>query len=239
MRNTQISSNAKDAKVNRGVPQRRIPLRPLRGTLRSLRFNPVEPNDLVRWITSVLMILLLTQTTEAHTQVGEASGFLTGFRHPISGWDHVLAMIAVGLWGAQLGPPAIWLLPVTFPLVMAFGGMLGLMGIPIPGIEIGIAASAIMLGVAVMSEVKPRLAFAAILIAFFAIFHGHAHGTELPPGESGLLYSMGFVIATGCLHVTGVGVGLIHRWSWGQRALRVAGGGVAIAGVFFMWRAFK
>ena len=194
---------------------------------------------MVRWCSLLFTILAFAQTTQAHAEQGQANGFLTGFRHPISGWDHVLAMIAVGLWGAQLGSPAVWLLPVTFPMVMAFGGMLGLMGIPIPGVEIGIAASAIMLGVAVMSELKPRLAFAAILVGFFAIFHGHAHGTELPAGENGLLYSMGFVIATGCLHATGVGIGLIHRWPWGQRALRVAGGGVALAGAFFMWRSFS
>ena len=129
----------------------------------------------------------------------------------------MLAMIAVGLWGAQLGAPAVWLLPVAFPMVMAFGGMLGLMGVPIPGIEYGIAASAILLGIAVMLEVRPPLAFAAMLVSFFAIFHGYAHGTELPPGQSGLLYSMGFVIATGCLHGVGISIGAVHRWGWGQR----------------------
>jgi urease accessory protein len=122
---------------------------------------------------------------------------------------------------------------------MAFGGMLGLLGVPIPGIEIGIAASAIVLGAAVMFEIKPGLAVAGVLIACFAIFHGHAHGTELPPGEDGLLYSMGFVIATGCLHLTGVAIGLVHRWPWGQKFLRLAGCCVALAGVFFMWRVFE
>ena len=150
----------------------------------------------------------------------------------------MLAMVAVGLWGAQLGAPAIWLLPVAFPIVMAFGGMLGLMGVPLPGTEVGIAASAILLGAAVMLEVRPPLAFAAVLIAFFAVFHGHAHGTELPPGESGLLYSIGFVMATGCLHGVGITIGTVHRWQWGQKLLRVAGSGVAMAGVFFMWKAF-
>ena len=109
-------------------------------------------------------------------------------------------MIAVGLWGAQLGNPAIWLLPVTFPMVMSLGAMMGLLGIPLPGIEIGIAVSAILLGAMVAGEVRPKLIVAALLVGFFAIFHGHAHGTELPAGQSGMLYSMGFVIATGCLH---------------------------------------
>jgi urease accessory protein len=192
----------------------------------------------VRSMTVLVLVILCAQCAFAHPQKGDAVGFLTGFRHPISGLDHVLAMVAVGLWGAQLGSPAIWLLPVAFPMVMAFGGMLGLMGVPLPGIEYGIAASAILLGAAVMFEMRPPLAAAAMLVGFFAIFHGHAHGTELPPGQSALLYSMGFVIATGCLHAVGIGIGTVHRWEWGQRLLRVAGGAVAAGGVFFMWKAF-
>ena len=192
-----------------------------------------------RWTTLVVLVFLSAQAAFAHPQKGEAVGFLTGFRHPISGLDHVLAMVAVGLWGAQLGSPAIWLLPVAFPMVMAFGGMLGLMGVPLPGIEYGIAASAIALGAAVMFEWKPPLALAAALVGVFATFHGHAHGTELPPGQSALLYSMGFVIATGCLHAVGIGIGTVHRWPWGQRLLRVAGALVSMGGVLFLWKAFK
>jgi urease accessory protein len=172
-----------------------------------------------------------------HVESGQATGFLSGFTHPISGLDHVLAMVAVGLWGAQLGLPAIWLLPVTFPIVMALGGLLGLLGVPLPGVEIGIAASAILLGVAVMTERRPPLYAAAALVGFFAIFHGHAHGTELPAGESGLLYSLGFVVATGCLHAIGIAIGAVHRWPAGRVALRIAGGGVGLAGMFFLWRA--
>ena len=146
----------------------------------------------------------------------QAAGFFTGLGHPVSGLDHVLAMIAVGLWGAQLGAPALWLLPVTFPMVMALGGMVGLLGVALPGVEVGIAASAILLGLAVMSELRPPLAAAVVLVAIFGVFHGHAHGTELPIGQSALAYSMGFVIATGCLHGVGIAVGLIHGWPWGQ-----------------------
>jgi len=189
------------------------------------------------WLFVVLVMLLLPETASAHVRGSDAVGFVTGLLHPVSGLDHVLAMIAVGIWGAQLGQPAVWLLPVTFPMVMALGGMLGLMGIPLPGIEIGIAASAIILGIAVFKEVRPPLAVAAVVVALFAIFHGHAHGTELPEGENGLLYSMGFVIATGSLHATGVCMGLVHRWSWGQKVLRLAGACVAVAGLLFMWRA--
>jgi urease accessory protein len=172
----------------------------------------------------------------AHVESGQATGFATGLQHPWSGLDHVLAMIAVGLWGAQLGSPAIWVLPVIFPMVMSMGAMMGLLGIPLPGIEIGIAVSAIILGIMVVGEIRPKLIIAAVLVGFFAIFHGHAHGTELPEGQSGLLYSMGFVIATGCLHGVGISLGLVHRWPAGRLALRGAGAFIAMMGVSFLWR---
>ena len=185
----------------------------------------------------LLGVLLWTPAAHAHILQGEAASFLVGLGHPVSGLDHVLAMIAVGLWGAQLGAPALWLLPVTFPMVMALGGMLGLLGVPLPGVEIGIATSAILLGLAVMSELRPPFAAAAVLVGFFAVFHGHSHGAELPAGQNPLLYSMGFVVATGLLHGVGIAVSLIHRWPWGQTVLRAAGTGIALAGVFFMWKA--
>ena len=186
-----------------------------------------------------LCMLLWPAAAFAHNRGGEALGFLSGLQHPVSGLEHVLAMIAVGLWGAQLGAPAVWLLPVTFPMVMALGGMLGLMGVRLPGIEVGIAVSAIGLGFAVCYEARPQLWVAALLVALFAIFHGHAHGTELPPGANGILYSIGFVIATGTLHAVGISIGLVHRWPAGRVALRAAGALVAIAGVVFLWQAMS
>jgi urease accessory protein len=185
----------------------------------------------------VTAFILAPALAHAHAQAGEASGFLTGFAHPMSGLDHIIAMVAVGLWGAQLGAPAIWMLPVTFPMVMAFGGFLSLIGAPIPGVEIGIALSGVLLGAAVMLEHRPPLFIAAALVAIFAIFHGHAHGAELPPGESGLTYSIGFVIATGLLHACGIGIGTIHRWSHGRLALRALGGLISAGGVFFLSQA--
>ena len=187
----------------------------------------------------VLLLILLAHAAAAfgHVGPGQAGGFVSGLRHPASGLDHVLAMISVGLWGAQLGAPAVWLLPIAFPMAMATGGMLGLLGIPLPGTEIGIAVSAVLLGGAVMTESRLPLAAAAILIGFFAVFHGYAHGAELPPGDDALLYSFGFVIATGCLHAIGIAAGLIHRWHAGRIALRIAGGGVGLAGLVFLWRA--
>jgi urease accessory protein len=183
------------------------------------------------------LIILLPSYALAHVEQGQAAGFITGLQHPWSGLDHVLAMIAVGIWGAQLGNPAMWLLPVTFPMVMSLGAMMGLLGIPLPGIEIGIALSAILLGAMVLGEFRPKIIIAAMLVGFFAIFHGHAHGTELPAGQSGMLYSMGFVVATGCLHGIGISIGLVHRWPQGRLALRCAGAFIAIMGVTFLWRA--
>lgn len=186
----------------------------------------------------LIATLILTSAVPAlaHDQAGQAQGFLTGLRHPVSGLDHVFAMIAVGLWGAQLGAPALWLLPVTFPMVMAGGGFLGLVGIPLPGVEVGIALSALLMGVLVAGAAKPPLAVAAAVVGFFAIFHGHAHGTELPEGQSGLAYSIGFVVATGALHAAGILLGAAHRWRAGRVALQLAGVVIALGGLAFIWR---
>ena len=193
--------------------------------------------NFLTWVLAFALYLAWPASVLAHVEQGQAVGFITGLEHPWSGLDHVLAMIAVGIWGAQLGNPALWILPVTFPMVMSLGAMMGLLGIPLPGIEIGIAVSAILLGAMVLGEVKPKLYIAAVMVGFFAIFHGHAHGTELPPGQSGLLYSMGFVIATGVLHGIGITIGLIHRWPAGKLALRGAGAFITAMGFFFLWQA--
>jgi urease accessory protein len=186
---------------------------------------------------AILSVFLVAwaQRAEAHILVGEATGFFSGVLHPISGLDHILAMVSVGVWGAQLGEPAIWILPVTFPIMMAFGGLMGFLGVPLPGTELGVALSMVVLGGAVMLEARPPLLVVIAIAGFFAIFHGYAHGTELPNGESALLYSLGFVLATGFLHLVGITIGVIHRWSWGKGALRLAGSAVSLAGVFFVW----
>ena len=199
-------------------------------------------NSIVRKLPSpaslavMVVVLLWPLAALAHVEGGQAAGFITGLQHPWSGLDHVLAMIAVGLWGAQLGSPALWLLPVAFPMMMAMGAMMGLMGIPVPGVEIGIALSAMLFGTMILAEVRPKLAVAITMVGFFAIFHGHAHGTELPPGQSGLLYSIGFVMATGCLHGLGIALGLVNGLPRGKWALRGAGTFIAIMGVVFLWR---
>ena len=180
---------------------------------------------------------LATPLAQAHEGAGLAGGFMSGFAHPLLGWDHVVAMLAVGLWGAFLGAPALWLLPVVFPLVMAAGGALGVLGVPLPAVEIGIAVSAIALGGVVAGALRPPLWVAALLVALFAIFHGHAHGTELPQAASPLAYSLGFVVATGLLHLTGIALGLLTRWPAGRIAVRGMGAGIALLGVLFLTRA--
>jgi urease accessory protein len=186
---------------------------------------------------AAIFVTLWPVAVFAHVESGQVGGFLSGLSHPVSGLDHVLAMVAVGLWGAQLGVPAIWALPVAFPMMMAFGGMLGLMGMPLPGVEVGIAVSALVLGALILGQVRLGLPAALAIVAFFAVFHGHAHGTELSPGENAMLYSLGFVIATGLLHAAGIGIGLIHRWDFGRVALRGAGSAIMAGGMFFLWGA--
>lgn len=189
------------------------------------------------WIGSSAFVTLWPSVVLAHVESGQAGGLGAGFAHPITGLDHVLAMVAVGLWGAQLGLPAVWLLPVAFPMIMACGGMLGLLGIGLPGVDVGIAISGIALGCVVLTEARPPLWLAVALVGCFAIFHGHAHGTELPPGANGLLYSIGFVVATGCLHGVGIAIGVIHRWPAGRVAMRLGGAVVSIGGAAFLWKA--
>ena len=186
-------------------------------------------------VPGLVLVLLFAGTAPlfAHSG-GTGAGFLSGLSHPVGGLDHILAMVAVGLWGSQLGKPAIWLLPIAFPLMMACGAALGLMGYPLPGVEVGIALSAVVLGLMVLLEARPPLVVSLLLVACFAIFHGHAHGTELPPGQSGLLYSVGFVLATGLLHALGIGIGTIHVFDKGRLILRSAGAIVLAGGLFFL-----
>ena len=185
--------------------------------------------------TALVATVLLLITTPALAHTGEsAGGFFAGLMHPVLGPDHVIAMVAVGMWGAVLRPPALWLLPIIFPLVMAFGDVLGIAGVPLPAVETGIAASAIVLGAMVAFGARPPLWVAAVLLGAFAIFHGYAHGKELPDDANALTFSAGFVIATGALHLAGIAFGLLARWPAGQFAVRGAGGAIALAGLAYL-----
>lgn len=181
-------------------------------------------------------VALLSQPALAHEQAGIAGGFASGFQHPLTGLDHMIAMVAVGIWGAQLGAPALWVLPVTFPIVMAMGGVMGILKLPLPFQEPAIALSALVLGAAVAVRLKPPFAVAAAIVAVFAIFHGYAHGAELPHAANPLAYGIGFVVATGLLHLCGISIGLLLRWPIGERLIRGMGAAIALLGCYFLVR---
>jgi urease accessory protein len=181
-----------------------------------------------------LWYLLLPVPASAHTGTGSLGGFGSGFLHPVTGYDHVLAMVAVGIWGAQLGMPLVWVLPVTFPLVMALSGMLGGLGLPLPGVETGIDLSVLVLGAMIALAVRPPVWLAAAVVAAWAVFHGYAHGAELPETADPFAYGIGFVLATGLLHGVGIGVGTIVRWPIGASVLRLAGATICAAGFWLL-----
>ncbi len=177
-----------------------------------------------------LFALVAVWTGRAGAHVGHGTmggGFTDGFLHPVTGLDHVVAMVAVGLWGAQLGAPAIWLLPITFPLVMAVGGVLGVIGVPFPGVDAGVALSGVVLGALVAMAARTPLWIAAIVVGAFGLLHGHAHGTAMPLSGAPVAFGAGFVVATGLLHLSGILTGLLTRWPSGAMVVRA--GGVAIA----------
>ena len=181
----------------------------------------------------IVILSLYSSIALAHSD-GGGSGFVSGFFHPIQGLDHVVAMVAVGLWGAILKQPSIWLLPILFPLVMAFGGALGVIGIPIPAVETGIAGSAVVLGCMIAFKLRPPIWLSAVIVGFFAIFHGHAHGSELPEATHAAAYSLGFVIATGLLHLVGIAFGFVTRLPKGILAVQAGGTAIIASGIYFL-----
>ncbi len=178
--------------------------------------------------------VLVPSVANAHVIGAGANGFQSGFEHPLTGPDHFLAMFAVGLWGAQMGGRSVWTLPVTFPLIMVLGGILGILGIPLPGIETGIAISILALGLAIAFAWKPAEWVALLLIAVFAICHGYAHGSELPKAADPADFAIGFVIATGLIHLFGIGVGLLLHKPFNGWIARGLGGVIALGGVYFL-----
>jgi urease accessory protein len=191
-------------------------------------------NHLTRLSLATLFLLALAEPALAHTGTGAAFGFLSGFLHPVTGPDHLIAMVAVGLWGAQLGNPAIWILPITFPLVMALGGVLGVSGFDLPLAEAVIGLSGVALGLVVALRARPPLWIAAVLVGIFAIFHGYAHGKELPEAVDPIGYGVGFVTATGLLHLCGILLGTLIRWRSGERLVRACGAAIGCVGAFFV-----
>ena len=170
----------------------------------------------------------------AHTGVGAHGGLAAGFTHPLLGLDHLLAMIAVGLFAAARGGKALWLVPLAFVAMMASGGTLAMAGIQVPMVELGIALSVVVLGAAVALRLSLPVAGAMALVGAFALLHGHAHGAEIPAGASALTYAAGFVAATAMLHGIGIAIGMAAGYGsrrTGQWAVRSAGSVMALAGV--------
>lgn len=186
----------------------------------------------------VLLVLLLPGIASAHSGHAAAGGFTTGFLHPLGGIDHMVAMVAVGIWGAILGSPLLIVLPVIFPLMMAAGALLGIAGIPVPFVEIGIASSAVVLGAAVFTGLRPAIWVAILIVGVFAIFHGHAHGTELSDTTTPAEFIAGFVLSTGLLHLVGVGLGAVFQSVKHPRLLERAGGAIiTCTGLAVLWGA--
>lgn len=182
----------------------------------------------------VLLVLILADPASAHTDGPTASGFISGFSHPVRGWDHVIAMVAVGIWGAYLGQPSVWTLPIVFPAVMAVGGAMGIAGLPVPSVELMIALSGIVLGLLIVFAVRLPTLPAAVIVGVFAVFHGYAHGAELPNAVHPGVYAMGFVLGTGVLHAAGISFSLLRRITFGDVIVRAVGGGISVAGVGFL-----
>ena len=184
-----------------------------------------------------LPLATLAGQAMAHTGHGAHSGLVGGFLHPLLGWDHLVAMLAVGLWAATLGGRALYALPLVFPLVMALGGAMGLMGIALPAVEAGIAASGVVLGLLVALAVRAPLGVSVALVGVFALFHGHAHGTEMSSDYGPLGYGAGFILGTLLLHMAGLGLGLAVGSGAGRVAMRGAGGVIALTGAAFLFGA--
>ena len=180
------------------------------------------------------LLLFVPGLVFAHAPEGAGGGFLTGFLHPIMGFDHLVAMVAVGLWGAFLGDRALWILPIVFPSIMAVGAALGIMGLEIPLVEFVIALSGVVLGALIALRFKAPLAIAMVLVGIFAIFHGYAHGTEMPGQISAITYGAGFVIGTGLLHLAGVAIGFATRLPRGELLVRGCGGLISVIGLTYL-----
>jgi urease accessory protein len=188
---------------------------------------------ILRRIAAPLILLASVSPAFAHTGHG-ASGFVHGFAHPLGGIDHALAMVAVGLYAAMIGGRALWLIPAAFLGAMAIGGVMGMTSYGLPYAEIGISASVIVLGLGVALRMSlPTLAAMAVA-GLFAIFHGHAHGAEMPQNLSGYEYAAGFLLATALLHALGIAAGLTAGRLGGWRIAQTAGAAMAVAGIVLL-----
>lgn len=180
----------------------------------------------MRKLFVLFLLAAVVPAAHAHPFHGEGSGLLAGLAHPLAGVDHLLAMLGVGLWSAWAVPQRAWQMPLAFVAAMAAGAALALSGVALPFVELGIGASVLVLGALLACLVRLPAAAGAALVALFAVFHGHAHASELPALASPLAYAAGFLLATGGLHVAGVVAGyrLSAHGGWWLRAIGAAMG---------------
>lgn len=183
-------------------------------------------------LIALLSSLMISEPAFAHvSEEGLKGGFISGYIHPLLGWDHVAAMVAVGIWGAFLGHRAIWILPIVFPFIMVIGGILGMVGVPVPFIVPGIALSSIIIGLAIAFKWRAPLWIASVIVGIFAIYHGYAHGQNLPAASNPIAFALGFVLGSGTLHFIGILFSLLDRYKWGIKALQLGGIIIALVGV--------
>ena len=200
---------------------------------------PVEKDgETITRKVACVALLLLASPAYAHSETGLQGGFTAGVLHPLTGLDHMLAMISVGLWGHFLKRPLIYLLPIVFPIMMAVGAGIAMIGIPLPPVELGIALSVVILGALILGAMRASIWLACAVVGLFALFHGYAHGSELPSAADPVGYSLGFVLATGSLHVLGIAISAMTVWSRGEILLRGLGGIVLAFGLYFLWAAW-
>ncbi len=189
--------------------------------------------SLFQRVLPLSLLFLLPSLAQAHPGMpGHTHGFENGLLHPLTGLDHICAMVAVGLWAAQRGGRALWLVPATFVSVMILGGVLGMGAAQIPFVEQGIAASVLVLGIFIAAAVRLPLAASMAIVALFALFHGYAHGAEMPATASGLNYGIGFIAATASLHLCGIGLGVAAQRFASAQFIRYLGGAIAACGIY-------
>jgi urease accessory protein len=195
--------------------------------------NPSRVTAFFQRSLPVVLLLLLPSLAQAHPGLpAHTHGFSNGLLHPLTGLDHICAMVAVGLWAAQRGGRALWLVPLTFVSIMVIGGIFGMGGVGIPYVEQGIAASVLVLGIFIAAAVRLPLAASAAIVGLFALFHGYAHGAEMPDSSSGFAYGIGFVVATASLHLSGIALGITAQRFASAQPVRYLGGGIVACGAY-------
>ncbi|WP_321389280.1 HupE/UreJ family protein [uncultured Desulfuromusa sp.] len=185
-----------------------------------------------KFLYALGVIFIFPSLAMAHTGIGDTSGFMHGFSHPVYGVDHLLAMVAVGLWAAQQGGRATWIVPGAFVSVMILGGMLGFSGWPVVFLEAGILTSVLVMGILIVGAFRFPTRVSVLIVGFFALFHGYAHGAEMPASLGAVSYSLGFALSTAIIHSVGIIAGLGLQKLQIEKMARYAGGAIMLSGIY-------